>query len=196
MMCCMTESDDWQRLARHARDRRGDLGLTQAEAAAAGGLSISTLRLIEGGRQAGYRPAILRALERGLQWERGSVRAILAGGGPVPAGEDEPTLPGIPPASAPADEMARVGAEKFADEMYALAAGIRGEIDGARREGTPENRIFENPSEQDVWSGAGLPPPEDQRILAIAWLRAVRLRAARPGRPAAGDADPPAELAG
>jgi hypothetical protein len=66
------------------RERRDDLGLTQAAVAAAGGPSSATMRLIEGALQQGYQPAILNRLEDAIRWQRGSVRTVLDGGDPVP----------------------------------------------------------------------------------------------------------------
>lgn len=189
----MTHMDDWQRLADDVRLRRGDLGLTQEEVAAAGGLSTATLRLIEGAKQPGYRPRVLRDLERGLQWERGSVRSILDGGDPLPAAED-PTLPGIAPAPAEAapgpDPIAvRIG-EAIADELRKIAAGIQGQIDQRRREGVPEPDIFDDPFERNLWRTELT--SEYQRVLAIAALRSVR----GSRRPNSDTSPPPIELAG
>lgn len=77
-------ANDWDRLAESVRERRVELGLTQEDARAAGGPSTATMRLIEGALQHSYQPSTLRDLEHVLQWERGSVRKILAGGDPVP----------------------------------------------------------------------------------------------------------------
>lgn len=199
MMGVMATTDDWRRLARLARDRRGDLRLTQGEVSASGGPSISTLRLIEGALQpSGFRPAILRALERALQWEPGSVRAVLDGGDPTPITGDDPTLPGISPAPAAvtaaggADAIARIQAGTFAGEMFEAAEGIKREIARRRREGVPEDRIFADEFEQELWSGTGtILTPEDQRVLAIVWLRMTR-----PRRPPNSDTSPPLERAG
>ena len=50
------------------------------------------MRLIEGGLQQSYRGNILGRLERALQWQPGSVEAILEGGEPtpIPQGPAEP----------------------------------------------------------------------------------------------------------
>ncbi len=87
---------DWERLAEFARERRDELGLTQEDVRAAGGPSTASIRLIEGALQHAYQPATLRDLERALQWERGSVARILAGGDPVPGVTIQ-----LPPAIAP-----------------------------------------------------------------------------------------------
>jgi hypothetical protein len=80
----MTAGKDWHRLAESVRERRVELGMTQEEARAAGGPSTATMRLIEGALQESYQASTLRDLERALQWQRGSVRMVLAGGDPVP----------------------------------------------------------------------------------------------------------------
>lgn len=199
MMCVMATTDDWRRLARLVRDRRGDLGMTQEEVTAAGGPSNSTVRLIEGARRPGYRPATLRALERALRWERGSARAVLDGGDPLALAGDEPAPPGISPAPAAvtaggaAEAMAAVAAVAGAGEMFEAAERIKREITRRRREGVPENRIFADEFEQNLWSGTGtILTPEDQRVLAIVWLRMTRPR--RP--PDIDTTNPPVELAG
>jgi hypothetical protein len=86
-MAGMATDGDWHRVAEYVIDRRTDLDMTQADVHAAGGPSTATLRLIEGGLQDRYQPAILARLERVLGWERGSIRAIRKGGEPVLAGD-------------------------------------------------------------------------------------------------------------
>lgn len=78
---------DWGRLGRLVRERREDLGLTQAEVHAVGGPSPATLYLIESGQRDSYRPRVLRALERAIQWRATSVQRVLAGGHPEPDGD-------------------------------------------------------------------------------------------------------------
>jgi transcriptional regulator with XRE-family HTH domain len=87
------DAQDWSYLGRVVRDRRADLGLTQAEVSNAGGPSPATLYLLESGRRDLYRPQILRRLERALGWRAGSVRRVLAGGQPVLDRGDEPSAP-------------------------------------------------------------------------------------------------------
>ena len=77
------DRQDWSRLGRLVRERRTDLGLTQAEIHGAGGPSPATLYLLEAGRRGSYRPQVLRRLERALGWRAGSIRRVLAGGQPV-----------------------------------------------------------------------------------------------------------------
>ncbi len=85
---------DWTHLGRVVRERRTELGLTQAEVHGGGGPSPATLYLIETGGRDTYRPQVLRRLERTLHWRAGSVRRVLAGGQPVPDGEDPTAPPG------------------------------------------------------------------------------------------------------
>lgn len=84
---------DWSHLGRLVRERRTDLGLTQAEIHSAGGPSPATLYLLETGRRGAYRPQVLRRLERALGWRAGSIRRVLAGGQPLLEAEDEILAP-------------------------------------------------------------------------------------------------------
>jgi len=65
--------------------------MRQQDVQAAGGPSLATMRLIEGGLQHGYRSLILRRLEKALRWEEDSVEAILNGGQPTIASDTSPT---------------------------------------------------------------------------------------------------------
>jgi transcriptional regulator with XRE-family HTH domain len=95
------DQQGWFHLGQLVRERRTELGLTQAEIHSAGGPSAATLYLIETGRRGSYRPQVLRRLERALGWRAGSVRRVLEGGQPVlegeekiisPPGEDRPSM--------------------------------------------------------------------------------------------------------
>ena len=89
----MSDNEDWGRLARLAKQRRNDLGLTQLELASKASLSIDRIQSIENARVTSYSPRTLAKLERGLDWEPGSIRAILAGDDPKPVakrGEYDP----------------------------------------------------------------------------------------------------------
>ena len=87
------DQQDWSHLGRLVRERRTELGLTQAEVHGAGGPSPATLYLIETGGRGSYRPQVLRRLERALGWRAGSVRRVLAGGQPMLEGEDKVISP-------------------------------------------------------------------------------------------------------
>jgi hypothetical protein len=78
-------TDDWARLAEYVVTRRAELGITQIQVAQRGQMSLDRVQSIEAvRRQGGYRANTLAALERALQWEYGSIKAILAGGEPTP----------------------------------------------------------------------------------------------------------------
>jgi transcriptional regulator with XRE-family HTH domain len=70
----------WEKLGLQVRDRRTELGLTQADVSERGGPSVETLRAVENNRAGRLSPRVRRALERVLQWESGSIDAVLAGG--------------------------------------------------------------------------------------------------------------------
>jgi len=75
-MCIMS----WESLGVAVRDRRTALGMTQSEVSERGGPSVETLRAIENNRAGRLSPRMRRALERVLEWESGSVDAVIAGG--------------------------------------------------------------------------------------------------------------------
>jgi hypothetical protein len=186
---------DWLRLAECARERRRDLGLTQEEVSAAGGPSTATLRVIERGRQSRYKPANLRRLESALRWERGSVRAVLDGGEPVPvAGPTAPQAPAGPPQPpAGASPAANPGGQPLlarvvASAMEKVEAGLEAELaeelalteagvwDDIRRHppGTPAVAIFTHPAEAALMAMEYTALP--QRVRWIAEFRVVRAR--------------------
>jgi hypothetical protein len=82
------QQHDWLHLARLVRERRMELGLTQAQVHSAGGPAPATLYLLENGCRSSFSPQILRRLERALGWHAGSIRRVLAGGRPALTGED------------------------------------------------------------------------------------------------------------
>ena len=92
-------AEDPATLARWIRERRTQLGLTRADAAAAGPLTQATWRALESGQRPNIRPSTRRALERALRWPRNSLDAALVSGGPpVPTptsaggGQEAPAL--------------------------------------------------------------------------------------------------------
>ena len=127
-------------------------------------------------RAAGVTPAQLAA-----EGGRPDAAAILAD---LLEAEDEPTLPGIPAVAADpltvrigqvvADEMNRLRGEDVAAKLTGLAAEIRREIDAKRADRVPEDRIFADEFERNLWRTELT--PEDQRVLAIAALRSMRPR--------------------
>jgi transcriptional regulator with XRE-family HTH domain len=79
----VTDERPADRLARLVRERRIALGLTQADVANLGGLSVSSQQRLERGATDGaMRDQTAAAIERGLSWASGSVRAILRGDDP------------------------------------------------------------------------------------------------------------------
>jgi transcriptional regulator with XRE-family HTH domain len=75
----------WEQLGVAVRARRKELGLTQAAVATAAAVSVERLRDIERSRRPGKPwPRVKAGLEAALQWESGSVEAVLAGGVAIP----------------------------------------------------------------------------------------------------------------
>jgi len=70
----------WEKLGVAVRDRRCELGLTQADIAAHGGPSALTVRAIENNRAGRLSPRLRRSLERVLSWQTSSIETVLAGG--------------------------------------------------------------------------------------------------------------------
>ena len=75
----------WAKLGEQVRNRRAELGLTQSAVSERGGPSVETLRAVENNRAGRLSPRVRRALERVLQWESGSIDAVLDGGAPTAA---------------------------------------------------------------------------------------------------------------
>lgn len=86
----------WEKLGEAVRARRHELGLTQADIREHGGPSPAIVGALENNRAAQLSPRMRRGLDQALQWEPGSVNAILAGGEPVAITLSSPTDPGIP----------------------------------------------------------------------------------------------------
>lgn len=89
----------WDELAVAVRARRRELGLTQADVAAAGHVSVELIRNIETKRRTPERlnPRKARGLEDALRWESGSIDAVLAGGVATTAEPKPPPTPKSPP---------------------------------------------------------------------------------------------------
>jgi len=155
---------DWPRLAAFVRERRTDMGLTQEDVRAAGGPSTATMRLIEGGLQGAFQPATLRDLEDALRWRRGSVRAVLSGGDPVPLGEAAAPAPPPPrPAPVPGQDVRAA----LYEALRALNAPLREQVLAEARSGA-----LADPLERMIWES-----PEfaaDERAEEIVNLRARR----------------------
>jgi hypothetical protein len=98
-------ADDWRRVAEAVRLRRGQLGLrTQKEAAAIAGIGVTTWRQIENAHQDAYRPTILGAVARALQWPADALTRIAAGE-PLPAEEEGDLLAQLAGLSARLDRI-------------------------------------------------------------------------------------------
>jgi hypothetical protein len=83
-MDAQATSGDWPRLARYIEQRQNELGRTQLEIQERGGPSPTKLRDLMSGRSAVLTASKRRDLERALDWQTGSVDAILTGGEPKP----------------------------------------------------------------------------------------------------------------
>jgi hypothetical protein len=180
-----------RRLADFMEERRLELGLRWqevADAAAAAGfrVSLKTLHSVRAGTS-DIRPMTQRGIEAGLRWERGSVSRILDGGAPLPAGEDEPTLPGVTPAAGmdPDTAMALQISGYIIAERNKITERVRREIEEARHRGVPDDQIFTEAGERAVWAIPLM--GEDARVARIAALRRM---------PRTGSGDGPVELAG
>lgn len=88
----------WEKLGEAVRARRHELGLTQADIRGLGGPSPAIVGAIENNRANQLSPRMRRGLDQALQWEPGSVNAILAGGQAVAISLSSPTDPGVPDA--------------------------------------------------------------------------------------------------
>lgn len=77
-------SSNADRLAAEVLSRRKELDLTQLDVWQAGGPSNTTLTKIESGGIDDLTRTTARKLDEGLQWERGSARAVWDGGKPTP----------------------------------------------------------------------------------------------------------------
>lgn len=113
--------NDWQRLSDRVQQRMRELGIAdQADLIRATRLSPPTVKGILNGapRSPTVRPKTYLQLDDGLQWERGSMAAVLAGGEPVAA----PSAGGD--VSSPGDDLAdRVGS--LEQEVEVLKAGLK-----------------------------------------------------------------------
>ncbi|MFF0546901.1 helix-turn-helix domain-containing protein [Nocardia thailandica] len=87
-------AENWTRLGELVRNRRVELGLTQAQVQERGGPSPALVRSIETGRAESMSRSKRRDLERSLHWRIGSVDDILAGGDPA-ADTEQLSIPNI-----------------------------------------------------------------------------------------------------
>ncbi|MBZ4613587.1 hypothetical protein QRB38_25705 [Mycobacterium avium subsp. hominissuis] len=121
----------WEKLGEAVRARRHELGLTQADIRGLGGPSPAIVGAIENNRAAQLSPRMRRGLDQALQWEPGSVNAILAGGEPVGISLSSPTDPGIPDADRWGDAAPLIAkVERVQLAVNALTFDVR-ELDAA-----------------------------------------------------------------
>jgi transcriptional regulator with XRE-family HTH domain len=75
----------WRILAEAIKDRRDEIGITQAEGVmrAGGSVGSSTWSLLERGQKSGYERSKLRAVSRALGWSADSLERIIAGQEPM-----------------------------------------------------------------------------------------------------------------
>lgn len=88
----------WERLGREVARRREQLNLTQTDVTQRGGPSVATLTAVENNRSGRMSKRLRQALEKAIEWEPGSVDAVLQGGAPRIAAADK--LVGPPVAEA------------------------------------------------------------------------------------------------
>jgi transcriptional regulator with XRE-family HTH domain len=72
----------WERLGREVARRREQLNLTQVDVAQRGGPSVATLTALENNRSGRLSKRSRQALEKAIEWEPGSVDAVLSGQAP------------------------------------------------------------------------------------------------------------------
>lgn len=72
-------AEDWQRLGKAIEDRRFERGYSQEALVKRGGPSHQTVRNVERGLAAEYRPTTFRKFDRALDWRDGTTEKILAG---------------------------------------------------------------------------------------------------------------------
>ena len=100
----------WEQLADEVKRRRKQLKLTQPDLAERGGLSVATVRAVETNRSGRLSHRLRRALERALQWQDGSIDAVLDGNAPRTLKSASQAV--IPPTVSA--ETARAAAERLA----------------------------------------------------------------------------------
>lgn len=100
----------WERLGREVARRREQLNLTQVDVAQRGGPSVATLTAIENNRSGRLSKRLRQSLEKAIEWEPGSVDAVLSGQAPRIAASNK--VPDRPTADSREPEM--VAAQRFA----------------------------------------------------------------------------------
>lgn len=138
---------EWSRLAQHVVSRRRELGyLRQIDLAKASTLGMRTLGSIETGERTQYNRSTLAALEQGLQWEPGSIDAVLDGDEPTPREDQSPAdnvaqFDDTPPGLSEREEKiwaALRDAGETRERRWQLIAYMRGDTSADQR---PQRRI-------------------------------------------------------
>lgn len=78
----------WRRLGKVVRSRRESMRIPQKRIAPPARIELEVWRSIEAGDAVEYPRSVLTSLEYVLEWEPGSVEAVLAGGSPTLTDED------------------------------------------------------------------------------------------------------------
>ena len=104
----------WATLGTAVRERRYELGLSQADVTARGGPSVETLRAVEKNRAGRLTDKLRRALERAIDWESGSIDDILDGSPPRPRPPTATVAEARPAPAANGPGPAPNAAERFA----------------------------------------------------------------------------------
>lgn len=125
---------DRGRLARAIQRRRDSLGFTQVQLADLAGVTDTTIRNLEGGREFKRLPASLPAVEQALGWVPGSARAILGGG--------EPTL-AVAAAEAGAERYEIESEPDVAEDVGMIVRNTVIEVIGALAPDTPLSEVQE-----------------------------------------------------
>ncbi len=99
------QEEDWQSLAEAVLTRRVQMGFRYAtKFSEATGFQLRTYNDIENARRKSYARATLIALEEALEWESGSVSAVLSGGRPTVRAVEATHVASRPDASLLTDE--------------------------------------------------------------------------------------------
>jgi transcriptional regulator with XRE-family HTH domain len=119
----MTDIMSREKLAELVRARRKALGLTQPQVAERGDVSVELVRRVETNRSGELRASKIEGLERALEWEPGSIRAVLGGGAPtvVHRVPDEPATTERSADDAPMTARSSEAGDRFALAHHVLA---------------------------------------------------------------------------
>lgn len=195
------DADPLARLAAFVEQRITELGMEYTAVWKAAGFSDETLLKIRRGVR--VRPTTHRKLEIALQWERGSVKAILDGGEPTPLGlaaAEDPapsSQPAAPPAAlSPSEALRRVIRSSARDlgitraDLDEVLDLVRQDLDdlpespsgGTRRDLSDyvrERRERAGLSVQDV-AAAAADPTTANPLIDADWLERLEQGALRP----------------